>query len=168
MRSSCDFCCSVGFLAGGGIFGWDWFWDCARAEDGPVFGKRGISSAEGKLGAGLAGGRRLLTRGTSASAKSKSVSDKASQFDMGAVDSTLGSAYLFYDASKPLNRCPVGSRHLSLTLPRLGETVLLDGMQANSLARHDLDALAVDGHGQNLGARLTNGCLHWVPRIWLD
>src|SRR5712692_2295091 len=41
-------------------------------------------------------------------------------------------------------------------------------MRAKSLARHDLDALAVDGHGQNIGARLLNGGLHAIPGVWLD
>jgi len=86
----------VVFFAAGAFFDWDWVWDCALSEDAPAFGKRGISSSEGKLGAGFAGGRRLLTRGTSASAKSKSVSDRASQFDICTADPDLVGTHLPY------------------------------------------------------------------------
>src|SRR6266581_2005413 len=41
-------------------------------------------------------------------------------------------------------------------------------MRAISLARHHLDALTVDGHGQNFGARLTNGRLYTIPSVRLD
>jgi hypothetical protein len=71
-----------------------------------VFGNSGMSPSEGKLGAGLAGGRRLLTRGTSASAIRKSVNGRASQFDIcTAAPAWAGTLTLFYDATKPLNRC---------------------------------------------------------------
>ena len=81
MRFSFEFSWSValGFFAGGAAFDCDWLWGCVPSDDAPAFGKRGISSSAGKLGEEFAGGRRLLTRGTSASAKRKSVSDKASQ-----------------------------------------------------------------------------------------
>src|SRR3977135_4584695 len=79
---SFDGCWRVAFFEAGGVFDEDWPWDCALSADAPVLGKRGISSSEGKLRAGFAGGRRLLIRGTSASAKRKIVSDKASQFDI--------------------------------------------------------------------------------------
>src|SRR5258707_11249854 len=60
-----------------------WLWGWRSSEDSPAFGKSGISPSEGKLVAGFAGVRRLLTRGTSASAKSKKARGKASQFDIG-------------------------------------------------------------------------------------
>jgi hypothetical protein len=74
----------------------DWLWDWAVSEDVPAFGKRGISSSEGKPGAGLAGGRRLLTRGMSASAKSKNARGIASQFDINSANPDLPGAYVPY------------------------------------------------------------------------
>src|SRR5260370_35120707 len=82
MRLSFEFSGSVVFFAGGAVFDWDWLWDCVLSGVEAAFGNRGISSSEGKLGEGFPGGRRLLTRGTSAAAKSKIAEDKASQLDV--------------------------------------------------------------------------------------
>ena len=54
----------------------------ALSDGSPATGKMGISSSEGKLSAGFSDGRRLLTRGTSASAKSKKARGMANQFDI--------------------------------------------------------------------------------------
>src|SRR5713101_5439891 len=96
IRASFELSWSVVFLAGAAVFDWDWLWDCALLEEAPAFGKRGISSSEEKLGTGFAGGRRLLIRGTSASAKRKIVSDKASQFDICTADPDVAGTRLSY------------------------------------------------------------------------
>src|SRR6266478_6640065 len=84
------------FFEGGADFDWDWLWDCAVSDDGPAFGKRGISSSEGKVGDGLAGGRRLVTRGMSASAKSKNARGMASQFDINSANPDLAGVCTVY------------------------------------------------------------------------
>ena len=62
--------------------------------------------------------------------------------------SDRGLPFLFYDATKPLNRCLDGERSF---LPYLSsiqvELYYWTGIRANTLAGHDLDALAIDGHG---------------------
>src|SRR6266446_1619739 len=79
MRLSLEVSWRVAFF---GVPEGDWLRDWPSSEDAPAFGKRGISPSEGKLVTWFAGMRRLLTRGTSASAKSKNTRDKASQFDI--------------------------------------------------------------------------------------
>ena len=87
------------FFEGDAIFDGDWLWDCALSEDAPAFGKRGISSDEGKPSAALVGGRRLLTRGMSASAKSKNARGMASQFDISTTDPDVAGSIF------PILRC---------------------------------------------------------------
>src|SRR5260370_28335274 len=78
-------------------------------------------------------------------------------------------------ATYPILRCLEGPEQVprlgadTSRLPDLyqGGTVPPDGMCAISLARHDLDALTVDGHRKNVGARLTNGRLHTIPCVRL-
>ncbi len=107
MRASFESSWSVAFFAEGVAFDWGWLWDWAPSEDEPASGKRGISSSEGKLGGGFAGGRRLLMRGTSASARSKSVSDKASQFGIFTRDPDLAGA------TNPILRCLEAAEQVS-------------------------------------------------------
>src|SRR6266850_4453738 len=52
---------------------------CVSFEDDAPLGKSGMSPSGGKLATGFTGGRRLLTRGTSASANSRRAIDKVSQ-----------------------------------------------------------------------------------------
>src|SRR5882672_2082488 len=52
---------------------------CGSFEDDAPLGKSRMSPSGGKLATGFTGGRRLLTRGTSASANSRRAIDKASQ-----------------------------------------------------------------------------------------
>src|SRR5713101_4615839 len=80
MRLSLEVSWRVAFF---GVPEGDWLRDWPSSEDAPAFGKRGISPSEGKLVTWFAGVRRLLTRGTSASARSKKARGKASQFDIG-------------------------------------------------------------------------------------
>src|SRR5258708_17173088 len=55
---------------------------CESCEDDAALGKSGISPYGGKLETWLAGGRRPLTRGTSASANNRNAIDNASQLGM--------------------------------------------------------------------------------------
>ncbi len=79
-------------------------------------------------------------------------------------------------ATYPILRCLEGPEQVprleadTSRLPDLyhGGTVPPDGTCAISLTRHDLDALTVDGHRKNVGARLTNGRLYTIPGVWLD
>src|SRR5260370_17951110 len=76
---------------------------------------------------------------------------------------------LFYDATKPLNRCIARERTRLFYLCSIGDELYYrTGILANSLAGHDLDSLAVNGHGQNLGATVTNGRFHAFPGVCLD
>src|SRR5260370_19155134 len=76
---------------------------------------------------------------------------------------------LFYDATKPLSRCIARERTRLFYLCSIGDEVYArPGILANSLAGRDLDSLAVNGHGQNLGASVTNGRFHAFPGVWLD
>src|SRR5580692_11275883 len=61
-----------------------------------VSGKREISSPEGKTTLGCAGGRRLLTRGISASAIKKRVNVRKSRVTMTYLGQPPWTAYLFY------------------------------------------------------------------------
>src|SRR5258705_3729454 len=42
------------------------------------------------------------------------------------------------------------------------------GIPPKPSAGQDWDALAVDGNGQTLGTRLTNGLFHTFPGVWFD
>src|SRR6267378_629023 len=78
---------------------------CVSFEDDAALGKSGISPSGGKLATGFAGGRRLLTRGTSASANSRRAIDKASQLVIIGATRPGRAASLFYDAARLLNSC---------------------------------------------------------------
>src|SRR6267142_1415956 len=69
-------------FAGGGALPWVSF-----EEDAPL-GKSRMSPSGGKLATGFTGGRRLLRRGTSASANSRRAIDKASQLGIIGADPT--------------------------------------------------------------------------------
>jgi hypothetical protein len=57
-----------------------------------------------------------------------------------------------------VNRCLAEERPLLSYLSWIeGELYYRTGLGANFLARYDLDALAVDGHGEDLGASFANG-----------
>jgi len=59
---------------------------CPSLEDEAPLGKSGMSPSGGKLALGFAGERRLLTRGTSASAKRRSAIEKTSQLGIIGAD----------------------------------------------------------------------------------
>src|SRR5229473_1451429 len=80
-----------------------------------------------------------------------------------------GPPSLFYDAGKPVNRCLAKERTPLSNLSSM-EVGLYYGTRApaNSLAGYDLDALAVDAHGQNLGASFADGGFHALAGVRFD
>src|SRR6266850_2214178 len=80
---------------------------CGSFEDDAPLGKSRMSPSGGKLATGFTGGRRLLTRGTSASANSRKAIEKASQLGIIAADfagQRAVSACVFDDAINGLRR----------------------------------------------------------------
>ena len=158
------------FLGAEGVFDDDWPCNCALSEDAPAFRNRGISPSEGKPGVGFAGGRRLLTRGMSASAKSKNARDKASQFDMiSAAQDLPGPTFLILRCHEAAEQVPPRRQTPLSYLSFIGTKLYYrTGIRAIRLAGHDLDALAVDGHGQDLCTRTGDGFLYALAGLRLD
>src|SRR5882757_5578998 len=79
-----------------------------------------------------------------------------------------GPLTLFYDATELLNRCLARERSPLAWLSIGAELYYRTEIHANPLTRNNLDALAVDGHGENFATSFANGVLHALAGVRFD